>query len=277
MSEQLVAAAIVPGMPHLVAAEPAPSWVQLADAVRRTGERIRRAGAEVVLMMSTQWFTVLGHQVQLGERLRGQHCDENWYRYDFGRQHFDLRVDTELAGCWADEIDAAGLQARRTRYDGFPIDTGTITAMNLLDPSGECRLALVSCNLYADAEAMSTVGAAGAAAAQRLGRRFAAVAVTGLSSALIQRWISPDEDHVAGDGHEAWDRKMLELVVAGRHGEVLDQRSEYAAGAQVDSQFRAYPFLAGAGASRFDSAELLAYGPIWGTGAAVINWSVNGG
>ena len=31
--------------------------------------------------------------------------------------------------------------------------------------------------------------------------------------------------------------------------DVLDQRTEYAAGAQVDSQFRAYPFLAGAGAS----------------------------
>lgn len=272
MADQVVAAALVPGMPHLLAADPAPSWTRLADAVRRTGERIRSAGAEVVVLMSTQWFTVLGHQVQLDPRLRGEHRDENWYRYDFGRQHYDLRVDTELAAGWADEIDAAGLQARRTRYDGFPVDTGTITAMNLLDPAGRCRLALVSCNLYADADAMSTVGAAAVTAARRLGRRIAVVAVSGLSSGLIQRWIAPDEDHIAGDEHEQWDRRMLDLVVAGKHADVLEQRERYAAQAQVDSQFRAYPFLAGAGAEQLGSAELLAYGPIWGTGAAVVNW-----
>ena len=62
----LVAAAIVPGMPHLLAADAAPSWAQLGAAVRATGERIRAAGAEVVVMMSTQWFTVLGHQRPCG-------------------------------------------------------------------------------------------------------------------------------------------------------------------------------------------------------------------
>lgn len=272
MPDPLVAAAIVPGMPHLLAADAAPSWAQLASAVRATGEKIRDAGAEVVVMMSTQWFTVLGHQVQTDPRLRGEHCDENWYRYDYGRQHYDLRVDAELATGWADEIDAAGLQARRTRYDGFPVDTGTITAMNLLDPGGACRLVLVSCNLYADAAAMATVGAAAVRAAAALGRRVAAVAVTGLSSGLIQRWIEPGEDHVAGDGHEEWDRRMLDLVVSGKDSEVLELRERYAEQARVDSRFRAFPFLAGAGATHLGAAELRAYGPIWGTGAAVVNW-----
>jgi 2-aminophenol/2-amino-5-chlorophenol 1,6-dioxygenase alpha subunit len=261
-------------MPHLLASrDPAPSWSRLAEATRATGNRFRAAGVECVVMVSTQWFTVLGHQVQLDPHLVGEHVDENWYGYEFGRQRYDLRVDTELAGGWADGIDRAGLQSRRTRYDGFPIDTGTMTAMNLLDPRGRFRLALVSCNLYAGPDAMATVGAAAATAAEKLGRRVAAVAVTSLSSGLIQRWISPSEDHVAGDGHEQWDRKVLDLVTTGNHAEVLALREEYAAAAQVDSQFRAYPFLTGAGVDQLGTAELLAYGPIWGTGAAVVNWT----
>jgi 2-aminophenol/2-amino-5-chlorophenol 1,6-dioxygenase subunit alpha len=273
VADELVAAAIVPGMPHLLATtDAAPSWSRLAAAVRTTGDRIRAAGAEVVVMVSTQWFTVLGHQVQLDPHLAGEHCDENWYRYPFGRQRYDLRVDTELTSAWADEIDRAGLQSRRTHYDGFPVDTGTMTAMNLLDPEHRLRLALVSCNLYAGPEAMSTVGASATAAAHRHGRRVAVVAVTGLSSALIQRWISPADDHVAGTGHEEWDRRMLDLVVAGKQSEALAQREEYAARAQADSQFRAYPFLTGAGLEQLGAGELLAYGPIWGTGAAVVNW-----
>ncbi|WP_028935729.1 2-amino-5-chlorophenol 1,6-dioxygenase subunit alpha [Pseudonocardia spinosispora] len=273
MADGLVAAAIVPGLPHLLAErDPAPSWTRLADAVRVTGDRFRDAGVDTVVMVSTQWFTVLGHQVQLDPHLVGEHVDENWYGYDFGRQRYDMRVDTELASGWADEIDRAGLQSRRTRYDGFPIDTGTMTAMGLLDPARRLRLALVSCNLYAGPDAMASVGAAATASARTLGRRVAAVAVTSLSSGLIQRWICPGEDHVTGEGHEQWDRRVLDLVTEGKHADVLALREEYSAEAQADSQFRTYPFLTGAGLDRLGRGELLAYGPIWGTGAAVVNW-----
>jgi 2-aminophenol/2-amino-5-chlorophenol 1,6-dioxygenase subunit alpha len=267
----LVAAALVPGMPHMLAADPAPSWARLGDAVRRTGDRMRAAGVRTVVMMSTQWFTVLGHQVQTDPHLRGTHCDENWYRFDYGRQSFDLTMDTELALAWADAIDERGLQARRTRDEGFPIDNGTITAMNLLDPGHGFELALVSCNLYAGVDAMRTLGEAAAATAGRLDRRIGVVAVSGLSSGLIQRWITPDEDRVAEE-NRAWDRRMLDLVVDRKHDDVLALREEYARAAQVDSQLRVYPFLAGAGAGDLQVCELVEYGPLWGTGAAVVNW-----
>lgn len=264
-------AAFVPGLPHLLATDGAPSWRRLGDAVRRTGERLRAAGVQTVVMVSTQWFTVLGHQLQTEARLSGEHCDENWYRYDFGRQRYDITVDTELALAWADAIDGHGLQARRTRYEGFPIDNGTITAMNLLDPSHEFELALVSCNLYAGVDAMHTLGAAAADTADRLGRPIGVVAVSGLSSGLIQRWISPAEDRIE-DGNETWDRRILDLVVDRKHDDVLELREQYARDAQVDSQLRVFPFLDGAGIGGLRSCELVEYGPVWGTGAAVVNW-----
>jgi len=267
----VVAAALVPGMPHLLAGSPAPSWRRLADAAREVGSRLRALEPDAVLLMSTQWFTVLGHQLQLDPRPRGRRTDENWYAYDFGHIAYDLRMDADLAACWADEIDAAGLQARRTRYDGFPIDTGTVVASALLDPDGRLRYAQVSCNLYADADVMARVGTAGTRAAQRSGRRVAVVAVSGLSSGLIQRWISPEEDAVADPAYEQWDRRILELLGGGRVDEALAVREQYGQEALADSQLRALAFLHGAGAVT-GPADVLGYGPVWGTGNAVLYW-----
>ena len=89
----VAAAALVPGMPHLLAADPAPSWKELAAATRAVGDRLRAAGVEAVLLLSTQWFTVLGHQVQCDPHLSGTRTDENWYAYDYGHLRYDLAVD----------------------------------------------------------------------------------------------------------------------------------------------------------------------------------------
>ena len=271
MSERAVAAALVPGMPQLLAADPAPSWAELAAATREVGDRLRALHVDTVLLLSTQWFTVLGHQVQCDARLRGTRTDENWYRYDYGRLAHDLAVDVELAHAWADAIDAAGMQARRTRYDGFPIDTGTVTASRLLDPDGHGRWAMVSCNLYADPSAMGAVARAGVAAAGH--RRVAVVAVSGLSSGLIPRWITPAEDRFENTEHDRWNRKVLDAIRAG--DDVGPLTADYARAAQVDAQFRAHAFLTGSGAAT-GPGEVLAYGPVWGTGAAVVWWPADG-
>jgi 2-aminophenol/2-amino-5-chlorophenol 1,6-dioxygenase alpha subunit len=263
----VVAAALVPGMPQLLATDPAPSWAELAAACREVGDRLRALDVETVLLLSTQWFTVLGHQVQCDARLRGSRTDENWYRFDYGHLSHDLGIDVELAHAWADEIDAAGLQARRTRYDGFPIDTGTVTAAQLLDPAGAGRWAIVSCNLYADPSAMAAVARAGVRAAGA--RRVAVVAVSGLSAGLIPRWITPDQDRFENAEHDRWNRTVLDAIRAG--DDVGALAAEYARAAQVDSQFRAHAFLAGSGAVA-GPGEVLAYGPVWGTGAAVVWW-----
>lgn len=264
-----VAAALVPGMPQLLARDAAVAWGELAAGAREVGERLRALRVDTVLLLSTQWFTVLGHQVQCDPHLHGTRTDENWYAYDYGRLRYDVAVDAELAHGWADAIDAAGMQARRTRYDGFPVDTGTVTASRLLDPGPRAsfRWAMVSCNLYADPSALAAVAAAGVSAAAALGRRVAVVAVSGLSSGLTPRWISPAEDRFEIGEHDRWNRLVLDALRAG--AEV--PRAEYARAAQADSQFRAHAFLTGSGAAR-GPAEVLAYGPVWGTGAAVVWW-----
>ncbi|MEK6438977.1 DODA-type extradiol aromatic ring-opening family dioxygenase [Pseudonocardia sp. T1-2H] len=267
----VVATALLPGMPHLLAVDAAGSWRDLRVGVETVGERFRQAGVDTVLTMSTQWFTVLGHQFQLDPNPRGARTDENWYAYDYGHIKYDLRIDTELTEKWVELTAAQHLQSRRTHYEGFPIDTGTVVAATLLDPGRQFRMALVSCNLYAEVDALSTIGRAGVAAAERVGRRIGVVAVTGLSAGLLQRWIEPSEDHIAASTHDTWNRRMIDALVSGRIDQALALREDFAREASADSQFRALAFLAGAGGAT-GPAELLAYGPVWGTGAAVLYW-----
>ncbi|WP_431934616.1 2-amino-5-chlorophenol 1,6-dioxygenase subunit alpha [Micromonospora sp. RP3T] len=269
----ILAGALLPGMPHLLADEPAPSWSALADGARDVGARLRRLDPDVVLLLSTQWFTVLGHQFQCDSNPRGQHVDENWYAYDYGLLDYDLRFDVDFTERWADRVQAGGLQARRTRYDGFPIDAGTIVTSALLDPDRKLRWAQVSCNLYADAGTLAEVGRAGAAAARDAGLRAAVVVVTGMSSGLLQEWIEPGQDRIGAPGHEQWNTRILDLLTSGKVDEALAVREEFARQAQADSQFRALAFAAGAEAAT-GPAHLHAYGPIWGTGGAVLSWNL---
>jgi 2-aminophenol/2-amino-5-chlorophenol 1,6-dioxygenase alpha subunit len=264
-------AAFIPGMPHLLAAEQAGSWRQLADAARGVGEELRAQRPDVLVVLSTQWFTVLGHQLQMDPRPHGTRVDENWYAYDYGTLPYGFGVDVELGEQWAQEIEAVGLQARRTRYDEFPIDTGIIVSRALLDPQDTTPVVLVSCNLYAGAEDISVLGRTALRAAAALGRRAAFVAVSGLSSGLTQRWIEPHEDRVEDPDFERWDRRVLDLLARGQLDEAMALREEYARAAQADSQLRALAFLAGTGCID-GPADVRAYGPVWGTGAAVIHW-----
>ncbi len=265
-------AALVPGMPQLLAREPAPSWRELAQATRAAGEALRAAKPDVLVILSTQWFTVLGHQLQMDPNPSGTRVDENWYAYDYGTLSYDLRVDTEFTERWAQEIEAHGFQARRTHYEHFPIDTGVVVAQPLLDPAGTLPVALISTNLYADVSDIADLAACALRAAAATGRSAAFVAVSGLSSGLTQRWIEPREDRIENAEHERWNRRMLDLLAGGRLDEALALSTEYAGAAQVDSQFRALAFLAGTGCLA-GSADVRAYGPIWGTGAAVVSWS----
>ncbi len=270
-STSFAGAVLVPGMPQLLSQQPAPVWAELAESARVAGDRLIASGAEALVVISTQWFTVLGHQVQVDERLAGTRVDENWYDFDYGTMQYDIRTDVELAEQWATEIEATGLEARRTRYEHFPVDTGIILANQLLNSEGRLPVAQVSCNLYAGVEDIAKLGHAVLRAAEKVGRRIGLVAVTGLSSGLTQRWIEPHEDRVEEPAFEEWDRRILGLLEAGDVDQVMALRDQYAREAQADSQLRALAFLQGSG-QLTARADVLAYGPLWGTGGAVVHW-----
>ena len=273
MAEPIVAAALVPGLPHLLAAKPALGWRELARATELLGEELRTAGVETLVVISTQWMSVLGVQVQTRPVVEGRRVDENWYPYDFGTLDFAFRTDVPLAERWLAGLRQAGFQARPTDHPHFPIDTGVIVAKRLLDPKDELAVAQASLNLYGTPEMVERLGATAAAAARDLGRRVAFIAVSQLSSQPLRTWIEPGDDRMASPAHDRWNRRVLDLLAAGQVEQVFDLRAEYAAAAAADSQLRALSFLHGA-AQLKTNADIRAYAPVWGMGGAVINWPI---
>ncbi len=264
-------ALLVPGMPHLTADDPAVSWKELSKAAIELGRELAD-DVDTWLVVSTQWFTVLGFQFQTAEHPHGVHVDENWYAYDYGELEYDLHTDPTLTECWIDSTAAAGFDVHRTDYEGFPIDTGTIAAMMLLNPGGRKPVASASMNLYAGPELMTTLGECASLAAVNSGKRIGVVAVSGLSTGVHQQWLRPQDERIFSEQHDTWNRRILELLGTGRVNEVLELREQFSQAAAADSQFRAINFLAGTGLLTAPG-DVRAYGSVWGTGAAVVHWT----
>jgi 2-aminophenol/2-amino-5-chlorophenol 1,6-dioxygenase alpha subunit len=261
---------IVPGLPHLVSDRAVESWETLRRGYKQAGERVTTVQPDVIVLYSTQWISVLGHSFQTNPHLTGVHVDENWY--ELGDLPFDLRVDAALGTQAAAIASSLGLATKTVNYEGFPIDTGTLVALRFLDPTSATPVALVSCNIYAGQEDSRTLGRAMRQAIEESGKRAVVVACTGLSARFFTEEIDPREDHLSRAEDDAWNRRILDLIAQGKNAEVLTLSSDYAHAAVVDMGFKAFAWLMGVLDTPAVAGSVLAYGPIWGTGAAVVEY-----
>jgi 2-aminophenol/2-amino-5-chlorophenol 1,6-dioxygenase subunit alpha len=272
---QIVKGYIMPGMPHVMLPTESASRRELRDACRVAGANTQEARPDVLVIFSTQWVSVLGHLIQARSNPTGLHVDENWY--DLGNLPYDFRTDLELARRTIDLGTAAGLQVRPVDYEGFPVDTGTLVALNFLNPRNEIPVVCISCNIYSGRDEELKLGQAAADAVRALGRRAVVVASTGLSGHYFTREITDDEDRIVTEQDDAENRKLLDLMTAGKIADAMDLVPEYAAKTGADMQFKSYYWLMGAiGFGRVDrkiSSKVLGYGSIWGSGAAVVEFS----
>lgn len=99
------------------------------------------------------------------------------------------------------------------------------------------------------------------------------VGVGGLSGSFFRHEIDIAEDHIATEAEDRWNRRVLDLIIAGDIGALQELWPEYAKQARVDMGFKHMSFLLGALGNSYSAASPLAYGPLYGTGAAVIHFS----
>jgi 2-aminophenol/2-amino-5-chlorophenol 1,6-dioxygenase alpha subunit len=268
---QIVKGYIMPGMPHVMLPTESASRSELRNACRVAGANAQEARPDVLIVFSTQWVSVLGHLVQARANPTGLHVDENWY--DLGNLPYNFRTDLEVARRTIDLGTAAGLQVRPVDYEGFPVDTGTLVALNFLNPKSEIPVVCISCNIYSGREEELKLGQATADAVRALGRRAVVVASTGLSGHYFTREITDEEDRIVNQEDDAANRKLLDLMAAGKGVDAMDMVPEYAAKTGADMQFKSYYWLMGAiGADRV-KGKVLGYGSIWGSGAAVVEFT----
>lgn len=273
---RIVKGYIMPGLPHVMLPRDSASRLELRNACRVAAANVREARPDVLVIFSTQWVSVLGHLVQARPNPTGLHVDENWY--DLGNLPYDFRTDLDLARRTIDLGIAAGLQVRAVDYEGFPVDTGTLVTLDFLNPKNEIPVVCISCNIYSGREEELKLGRAAADAIRALGRRAVIVASTGLSGHYFTREITDDEDRIVNEADDAANRKLLDLMAAGKCADAMDLVPEYATATGADMQFKSYYWLMGAlGSGRVDdkvTGKVLGYGSIWGSGAAVVEFTV---
>ncbi len=274
---RVVRACVAPGKPQiLLAPEQNPGWASLRDSYAAMRAEIEASRAELLVLYSTQWASIIGHQIQADPAPEWTKVDDDFH--ELGTMRYSLRMDPDFAERYREKATARGLTARTVAYRGFPIDTGSIVALQLLNPHNRIPACIVSCNMYADRAETVVLGKAARDAVEESGKKVAAVAVTGLSSRMWTDWIEPAEDRIHSAKDDEWNRKLLELLGEGRLEDVSQLARQFSAQAHGDNRMKAIWWLAAfAGASNDYRGTVHDYQPVWGTGAALVTLEPSAG
>lgn len=268
----IVAAFLVPGSPLPLLKPDNPPWGRLANGYRAAGRALAMARPDVLLIYSTQWMAVLDELWQLRPHMAGVHVDENWYEY--GDLDYDMRIDVDLARACVEASKTIGVSSKAVDYDEFPIDTGTIVANAFLNPRDQWPLVIAANNLYHGWEETYRLGEMAARTADKLGRKVAVIGVGGLSGSIQRKEIDIRADSIVSAGDDAWNRRMLDAFQKGDTGLVKELCPKFAEEAKADMGFKHFAWILGALGGRFYGARVHAYGPTYGSGAAVVEFKV---
>ena len=274
-NSQLVKAYLVPGQPHiLLAPDKNEGWAKLKHAYEALGQQIAKSGAELILVYSTQWFSVIGHLFQVDPKPTWTLVDQNWY--DLGEIPYEFRVDPEFGTLYAKICKEHGMQAATVAYHGFPIDTGTVVALKLLNPNNAIPASVVSCNIYAEREETRALGYAARAAIEAYGKKTVVVIVTNLSNRYEVGDIDPAHDRISSQKDDEWNRKILEMLGEGRLEDVAQVARDFAREANADMGFKAIWWLGAVmGEHNKYDGKVWEYQPVWGTGSAIVELTPN--
>lgn len=269
----VVSAFLVPGSPLPYVQPDNPPWGILAQAMQAAGRSLAASAPDTIIVYSTQWIAVLDQLWQTRPHLEGLHVDENWHEY--GDLPFAIDIDTELAERAAAAASEADIKSKGVNYDQFPIDTGTIVAANFLNPGNRLPLMITANNVYHDWQRTETIGHIAVEQAAGLGRKVAVVGVGGLSGSCFRNVIDIASDHIATEADDTWNRRILQFMEQGDVEGLNQACPQYAAEARVDMGFKHLAFLLGALGGTFAAATVHGYGPLYGSGGAVVEFHLH--
>ncbi len=270
LSEQpgVVAAYLVPGSPLLTLRRDIPAYAELLAGMAQVAREIEDLQPDTLIVYSTRWLAVLDQQWQGRARITGLHVDDNWH--EFGEMRYDLTTDVSLARACVKAANRSGIHSKLVDYAGFPLDSGTLSVNALVNPDGVFPTLIVANNLYLDYEKTRSLGELAAAQAAAQGKRVVVLAVGELSGTAFRDDRPLADDMLASTTDDDWNQRILKLIEQRELEELARQLPDYLAQAKVDMGFKHFAFALGALGGRLGRAKVLAYGPQYGNGAAVV-------
>jgi 2-aminophenol/2-amino-5-chlorophenol 1,6-dioxygenase alpha subunit len=263
---------ILPGVPHiLLKPDGNPNWRKVRDAFDKVRDEVQASGADVLLIYSTYWPSVIGHQIQARPNPEWIHVDDEFHA--LGSIPYKLKVDRELALEYVEAAKARNLEARAIDYHGFPIDTGSVVVSKLINPDNKIPCVIVSSNVYSDRAETVVLGKAAVDALNKQGKKAVAIVVTSLSNRIHTTKVEPKDDHIHSLKDQEWNSKFLEFLEAGRLEDVAQLSRQFHKEARVHkvANFKPFWWLAAVmGQNNYYEGKVFEYQPIWGSGAAVV-------
>lgn len=270
--DSVVKGYVLPGLPHiLLAPKQNPGWQNVRQAFDRVREDLESSGADLLVIYSTYWPSVIGHQIQARENLKWVHVDDQFHA--LGSIPYELKMDQPFAEALNERCRERGLESRTVDYHGFPIDTGSVVVLKLLNPNNRIPAVIVSSNVYSDRAETVVFGKAVRDTLEKMGKKAAAIAVTSLSNRLHTEPVAPKDDHIHSKKDHEWNLKYLEFLGEGRLEDVAQLSRQFHKEARIPkvTSFKPFWWLSAVmGQNNLYKGEVYAYEPICGTGAAVV-------
>lgn len=261
-----------PPHPHpLLTPDANPGYANLRAAYDECRRRIEESEADIILVYSTTWASIIGHQIQALETAIWTHVDDDFHH--LGSMPYEFRMDTEFAHAMKENSVKRGLEARTVAYEGFPIDTGSVVALQLLNPDNRIPACILSSNMYANRAETIVLGKAARDTLAAQGKKAVVVVVSSLSNRMFTEHIDAADDRIHSQKDDDWNRKILEFFADGRledlsqlsrdiHGQIRVQK--------VVAYKPAWWMAATMGQHNNYDGEVLAYEALHGSGGAVI-------
>ena len=212
---EIVESFVVPVHPHTVLApEQNDGWNRLRQAYDEAAKIITDSGADLLIIYSTTWPSIIGHQLISDPNPEWVMVDHDFH--ELGSINYSFNIDAEFAELWNAENKTRGLQSRCVNYQGFPIDVGSVVALTLLNPDNKIPAVIVSSNVYADRSETTVLAKACRDIVKKTGRKAVAITAMSLSNRMFTEHIDPKDDKIHSLKDDEWNRKILEFLGEGR-------------------------------------------------------------
>ena len=270
---EIVESFVVPVHPHTVLApEQNEGWNRLRQAYDEAAKIITDSGADLLVIYSTTWPSIIGHQLISDPNPEWVMVDHDFH--ELGSINYSFNIDAEFAELWNAENKARGLQSRCVNYQGFPIDVGSVVALTLLNPDNKIPAVIVSSNVYADRGETTVLAKACRDIVKKTGRKAVAITAMSLSNRMFTEHIDPKDDKIHSLKDDEWNRKILEFLGEGRLEDVgqLSRTIQQQIRVQKVVNFKPMWWLSAMNDNRNNlTGNVLAYEAVHGAGCAVVN------
>jgi len=272
MNGSLVGSYVVPVHPHpLLVPEKNEGWGRIRAAFDEARDAIKESGADLLIIYSTTWPSIIGHQIQADPNPQWTLVDQDFH--DLGSMDYSFNIDAEFAEAWNQANHNRGLKSRTVAYHGFPIDVGSVVALKLLNPDNSIPAVIVSSNVYANRSETTVLAKGCLDVIQKTGRKAVAVTAMSMSNRMFTEFIEPSEDRIHSLKDDEWNRKVLEFLGKGRLEDVaqLSRTIHQQIRVQKVVTFKPMWWLSAMNGNRNNlTGRVLAYEALHGAGGAVV-------